>query len=65
MINYAIVIRRNDKMRAGVVSVQGAAPEHVAALKVAMANLGLSGEVINVRKVQGPGGVILSHHSRR
>jgi 5'-phosphate synthase pdxT subunit len=39
-------------MRAGVVSVQGAAPEHVAALKVAMANLGLVGDVVSVRRAK-------------
>ena len=44
-------------MKAGVISVQGAAPEHVAALKVAMANLGLSGEVVTVRKAKDLEGV--------
>jgi len=39
-------------MKAGVISVQGAAPEHVAALKVAMANLGKNGEVVTVRKAK-------------
>ena len=37
-------------MKAGVISVQGAAPEHVAGLKVAMANLGIAGDVVSVRK---------------
>ncbi len=36
-------------MRAGVISVQGAAPEHIAALKVAMANLGLEGSVRSIK----------------
>ena len=44
-------------MKAGVISVQGAAPEHVAALKVAMANLRLSGEVVTVRKAKDLEGV--------
>ena len=44
-------------MKAGVISVQGAAPEHVAALKVAMANLGLSGDVVTVRKAKDLEGV--------
>ena len=35
-----------------MVSVQGAAPEHVAALKVAMANLGLVGDVVSVRRAK-------------
>jgi pyridoxal 5'-phosphate synthase pdxT subunit len=39
-------------MRAGVISVQGAAPEHVAALRVAMANLGLTGDVVSVRRAK-------------
>lgn len=37
-------------MIAGVISVQGAAPEHVHALQDAMAGLGLHGEVIAVRR---------------
>ena len=44
-------------MKAGVISVQGAAPEHVAALKVAMANLGLKGDVVTVRKAKDLEGV--------
>jgi len=44
-------------MKAGVVSVQGAAPEHVAALKVAMANLGIGGEVVSIRKAKDLQGV--------
>jgi pyridoxal 5'-phosphate synthase pdxT subunit len=44
-------------MRAGVISVQGAAPEHVAALRVAMANLGLEGDVVSVRKAKDLEGV--------
>jgi 5'-phosphate synthase pdxT subunit len=39
-------------MKAGVISVQGAAPEHVSALKMAMANLGLAGDVVSVRKAR-------------
>jgi len=37
-------------MRAAVISVQGAAPEHVRALERAMANLGLAGEAVAVRR---------------
>lgn len=37
-------------MKAGVISVQGAAPEHVLALKRAMVHLGLSGEAVSVRR---------------
>lgn len=44
-------------MKAGVISVQGAVPEHVAALKVAMANIGLSGEAVTVRKAKDLEGV--------
>ena len=44
-------------MKAGVISVQGAAPEHVAALKVAMVNLGLKGEAVTVRKTKDLEGV--------
>jgi pyridoxal 5'-phosphate synthase pdxT subunit len=44
-------------MKAGVISVQGAAPEHVAALKVAMANIGMSGDVVTVRKAKDLDGV--------
>jgi 5'-phosphate synthase pdxT subunit len=44
-------------MKAGVISVQGAAPEHVAALKVAMANIGLKGEVVTVRRAKDLEGV--------
>ena len=39
-------------MKAGVISVQGAAPEHMAALKVAMANLGMEGEAVSVRRAK-------------
>ena len=35
-----------------MISVQGAAPEHVAALKVAMANLGVKGDVVSLRKAK-------------
>jgi 5'-phosphate synthase pdxT subunit len=44
-------------MRAGVISVQGAAPEHIAALKVAMANLGMAGEAVSVRRAKDLEGV--------
>ena len=44
-------------MKAGVISVQGAAPEHIAALKVAMANLGLDGSVVSVRKAKDLEGI--------
>jgi 5'-phosphate synthase pdxT subunit len=44
-------------MKAGVISVQGAAPEHVAALKVAMANQGIKGEAISVRKAKDLEGI--------
>jgi pyridoxal 5'-phosphate synthase pdxT subunit len=44
-------------MRAGVISVQGAAPEHVAALRVAMANLGLAGDVVSVRRAKDLEGI--------
>jgi pyridoxal 5'-phosphate synthase pdxT subunit len=44
-------------MKAGVVSVQGAAPEHMAALKVAMANLGFNGEAVMVRKANDLEGI--------
>lgn len=44
-------------MKPGVISVQGAAPEHVAALNVAMANLGLKGGVVTVRKAKDLEGV--------
>jgi 5'-phosphate synthase pdxT subunit len=44
-------------MKAGVISVQGAAPEHVAALKVAMANLGRAGDVVPVRKAKDLEGI--------
>ncbi|MGD0818156.1 MAG: pyridoxal 5'-phosphate synthase glutaminase subunit PdxT [Methanomassiliicoccales archaeon] len=44
-------------MKAGVISVQGAAPEHVAALKVAMANLGIDGNVVSVRRAKDLEGV--------
>jgi 5'-phosphate synthase pdxT subunit len=44
-------------MKPGVISVQGAAPEHVAVLKVAMANLGLEGDVVTVRKAKDLEGV--------
>ncbi|HEY3420361.1 MAG TPA: pyridoxal 5'-phosphate synthase glutaminase subunit PdxT [Methanomassiliicoccales archaeon] len=44
-------------MKAGVVSVQGAAPEHVAAMRAAMANLGIAGEVVQVRKAKDLEGV--------
>ncbi len=37
-------------MRAGVISVQGAAPEHVMALQDAMARMGMHGEVAAVRR---------------
>lgn len=37
-------------MKAGVISVQGAAPEHVKALERAMCNLGVKGSVVNVRR---------------
>ncbi|WP_019176350.1 pyridoxal 5'-phosphate synthase glutaminase subunit PdxT [Methanomassiliicoccus luminyensis] len=37
-------------MKAGVVSVQGAAPEHVRALQQAMAGLGVKGAVVSVRR---------------
>ncbi len=39
-------------MKAGVISVQGAAPEHIAALKMAMANLGMEGEAVSVRRAK-------------
>lgn len=39
-------------MKAGVIAVQGAAPEHVRALESALAELGKSGSVITVRKPQ-------------
>lgn len=44
-------------MKAGVISVQGAAPEHIAALKVAMANLGLDGSAVSVRKAKDLEGI--------
>ena len=37
-------------MKAGVISVQGAVPEHVKALEQAMSGLGISGTVVNVRR---------------
>lgn len=37
-------------MKAGVIAVQGAAPEHVKALQSAMAGLGIAGSVITVRR---------------
>jgi 5'-phosphate synthase pdxT subunit len=37
-------------MKAGVIAVQGAAPEHVRALRKAMSNLGISGSVLTVRR---------------
>jgi len=37
-------------MKAGVIAVQGAAPEHVRAMESAMAELGKSGTVITVRR---------------
>ncbi len=37
-------------MKAGVISVQGAAPEHVLALRKALSNLKLEGEAVSVRK---------------
>jgi 5'-phosphate synthase pdxT subunit len=39
-------------MKAGVIAVQGAAPEHVRALESAMAELGRKGSVITVRRPQ-------------
>ncbi|MDW5562146.1 MAG: pyridoxal 5'-phosphate synthase glutaminase subunit PdxT [Methanomassiliicoccus sp.] len=39
-------------MKAGVIAVQGAAPEHVRALESALAELGRSGSVITVRRPQ-------------
>jgi len=39
-------------MKAGVIAVQGAAPEHVRALESAMAELSISGSVITVRRPQ-------------
>ena len=44
-------------MKAGVISVQGAAPEHVGALKVAMANIGINGDAVTVRKAKDLDGV--------
>jgi 5'-phosphate synthase pdxT subunit len=44
-------------MKAGVISVQGAAPEHIAALKVAMANLGMEGEAVSVRRAKDLEGI--------
>ena len=44
-------------MKAGVISVQGAAPEHIAALKVAMANLGMEGEAVSVRRAEDLEGI--------
>jgi 5'-phosphate synthase pdxT subunit len=46
-----------DYMKAGVISVQGAAPEHIAALKVAMANLGMEGEAVSVRRAKDLEGI--------
>jgi 5'-phosphate synthase pdxT subunit len=46
-----------DYMKAGVISVQGAAPEHIAALKVAMANLGMEGEAVSVRRAEDLEGI--------
>lgn len=40
-----------------MISVQGAAPEHIAALKVAMANLGMAGDVVSVRRAKDLEGV--------
>ncbi|MGE5379303.1 MAG: pyridoxal 5'-phosphate synthase glutaminase subunit PdxT [Candidatus Saccharibacteria bacterium] len=37
-------------MKAGVVAVQGAAPEHVRALSKAISNMGISGSVVTVRR---------------
>lgn len=39
-------------MKAGVVAVQGAAPEHVSALRQAMAEMGRQGSAITVRRPQ-------------
>lgn len=38
------------RMKAGVISVQGAAPEHIHALERAMANLGIAGRAVAVRR---------------
>jgi 5'-phosphate synthase pdxT subunit len=37
-------------MKVGVVSVQGAAPEHIRALQRAMSNLGMEGSAVSVRR---------------
>jgi len=37
-------------MKAGVIAVQGAVPEHLLALKKAMADLGINGEAVAVRR---------------
>jgi pyridoxal 5'-phosphate synthase pdxT subunit len=56
-INNDIAVGRADYMKAGVISVQGAAPEHIAALKVAMANLGMQGEAVSVRRAKDLEGI--------
>ncbi|MDD1770676.1 MAG: pyridoxal 5'-phosphate synthase glutaminase subunit PdxT [Methanomassiliicoccales archaeon] len=44
-------------MKVGVISVQGAFPEHISASERAMSSLGLEGEVFAVRKASELGGV--------
>ncbi|MFP4546342.1 MAG: pyridoxal 5'-phosphate synthase glutaminase subunit PdxT, partial [Methanomassiliicoccales archaeon] len=44
-------------MKVGVVSVQGAFPEHIKSFRQAMSNLGLEGEVVTVRRRKDIDGV--------